>query len=334
MDKVTRKRQAGWGWVIFSFIVGVTTGLMIAKGMSGSGRTQAKGLEIRQGGYTFINPLLECEVNSQLFSKELKNFKYKIESFVDSKIRDGQATNISVYFRDLNNGPVFAINGREGFSPASLLKIPVMISWLKKAESDPQILKKMIKYGSAIYAIAQDFKPEKNIKEGESYTVGELIYRMIVYSDNQAKNLLLMNIDEESLDKTYRDLSIAIPDIRKPEDFMDVTTYASFFRILYNASYLNKEMSELALSMLSENDFDNGLRAGVPESVQLANKFGERTIDKTRQLHDCGIFYYKDRPYLLCVMTRGKDFDELCGIISEISRLVYIEVDSQYRKSS
>jgi hypothetical protein len=42
-----------------------------------------------------------------------------------------------------------------------------------------------------------------------------------------------------------------------------------------------------------------------------------------RELHDCGIVYLPDNPYLLCVMTKGNDFAKMEKIIEEISRLSY-----------
>jgi len=58
---------------------------------------------------------------------------------------------------------------------------------------------------------------------------------LIKYSDNLAANILLENIPVEHLNQTYSDLGLAIPDPENPENFMTVTQYSSFFRILYNA---------------------------------------------------------------------------------------------------
>ena len=47
---------------------------------------------------------------------------------------------LSVYFRNLNNGPWFGIRENEGFAPASLMKISILISYLKMSETDPNLL--------------------------------------------------------------------------------------------------------------------------------------------------------------------------------------------------
>ena len=113
-------------------------------------------------------------------------------------------------------------------------------------------------------------------------------------------------------DKVFTDLGITIPGVRGTEDYMSVSDYASFFRILYNASYLTKDDSQKALDLLTKVDFADGIRAGVPKGVPVANKFGERSVNGLQQLHDCGIVYYNNHPYLLCIMSRGSDFKKTC----------------------
>ncbi len=77
----------------------------------------------------------------------------------------------------------------------------------------------------------------------------------------------------------------------------------------------------------------------MPPDIPSSNKFGERTVETKntttgmttvdyRELHDCGIIYYPRNPYLLCIMTKGQDFAKLSKIISDISSMVYNEIDS------
>lgn len=99
--------------------------------------------------------------------------------------------------------------------------------------------------------------------------------------------------------------------------------------ITRSARIMSLEHSEKVLSLLAQSEFDQGTASGVPKDVRVANKFGERFIGNEKQLHDCGIVYFPQNPYLLCVMTRGKDFHELAGVISAISQMVYEEIDSR-----
>lgn len=337
-----KKRIVKWLPVILSFLIGILLGWVFGSNWLYYDSESSRGYEIRQGGYRFTNPLLECEVAKDMVeSKELRPFRHKVQSLIDDKITSEKVVHISVYFRDLNNGPWFGINEKEKFAPASLLKVPILMSYLKLAESDPQLFAKTIKFEKGYDRNApENIRPSKWIEAGKTYKIEELLYMMIVYSDNNAQYLLLRNIDMRVFAKPFIDLGLEVPGERTLGDFMTVAGYASFFRILYNASYLSRGMSEKALGYLTEVEFKDGLVAGVPSDVTVTHKFGERrTIEHhgngdidMKQLHDCGIIYYPNRPYLLCVMTRGQDFKALADSIRDISHIVFEEVEYQNRK--
>jgi beta-lactamase class A len=289
--------------------------------------------ESRQGALGLINPLLECDVPVEM--SELNYFEDKAQDLVGHLIASGKADSVSVYFRDMNNGQWFGINEREPFLPASLFKLPVLIAYLKIAEHDPSILKQRYTMtATALRTPAHNIPHPQRLVVGKSYAVEDLLRQMIVLSDNQATNLLIHDY-EAHFARPFRDLGIPVPSNDNIEDYIDAKTYASFFRILYNASYLSDEMSEAALRLLSESEFRHGLVEGVPAGVKVSHKYGEWVVDRPKpepplvQFHDCGIVYYPKRPYLLCVMSRGDDVAELIGAIRDISKTVYQAVDAQ-----
>lgn len=283
--------------------------------------------EIRKSfDYKFINPLLEC--NNNLANNNLSTLKHQIDDVIKQQINDKNISFTSVYFRDLNNGPWFGINEKEYFTPASLIKVPILITYYKKAEKNPEILKQtIVNQEGAGGVFIQNIKPSETMVSNQSYTIEELINRMIIYSDNDAYNDLTKNIDGNDILQTYKDLDVDISQmfINPNGNILTVRDYASFFRILYNASYLNKDMSEKALGLLSQTEYKQGLVAGVPSKIQVAHKFGERIYSDTNevQLHDCGIVYLPKKPYLLCVMTRGQDLNKATQTIKTISQKVF-----------
>jgi len=290
-----------------------------------------RGTEIRQSGYAFTSPLLECEVDSG--SPILKASELKIKQAIQSEvIEKNPNVSISLYYRDLRNGPWFGINEENTYSPASLLKVPLMIAYYKYSEHNPVIFEKEIAFDKASPEFFQQVNPKDHIEFGKTYTVSQLMEFMIKYSDNEATNLLFQNISQKDLALVFGDLGISMPDIYNINNTMSVKDYATFFRILYNASYLNKDTSEQALNLLSAVEFKNGLVAGVPKDIPISHKFGEReslSSDKQiiRQLHDCGIVYHSKRPYLICVMTKGNNFENLSSIIAKISKIIYEQVE-------
>lgn len=292
-------------------------------------------LEVRQGSYMFINPLLECEIAQESIRQQaLMPFKKDVIKVIEDHKSQGALIDASVYFRDLNNGPWFGVGERERFAPASLLKIVTMMATLHIAETDGTVFQKKLRLSKLDGSYRQNIIPAKPLMPGAAYTVDELLNRMIALSDNDALYLLNDLVGVENLVNIYRDLGVPVP-TKIGDHILTVKEYASFFRILFNASYLNRSMSERGLQYLSRSKYTTGIVAGVPPTIPVAHKFGEREIyspdgSATKQLHDCGIVYFPDHPYLLCIMTRGKDFDELSRTIQDISRTVYNELQDQY----
>ena len=281
--------------------------------------------EKREGGHHFINPLIECDNYQPTQKNSVVAMEKQIESYLQKAKEEQKVSFASVYYRDLNFGEWMGINEKENFSPASLLKVPIMITAFKKGEADPTFLHKRIAYTTHLDNNAvPNIKDAELIKIGQSYTVENLIERMVEHSDNEAKELLLQNIDGNFILKVMADIGVNTTG-NLNGDFVSVKDYSGFFRLLYNGTYLNHDMSEKALSILSKVTYDKGLLAGLPKGVTVAHKFGERafTDSNIKQLHDCGIVYVSGAPYLVCIMTRGNDFDKMASVISDISGIVY-----------
>jgi len=317
--------------IILLFLCGIAVGYGVARTTD----THGPSLSVERSGshnqYRLINPLIDVDLTEQASEGDLLTLKKNISDYAAAHTED--AFQVSVYFRDLNNGPWFGINEDAEFSPASLLKVPLLISILKYADQKDGFLDKKIPYRDINDGVTQDIVPTRKYEVGQEYMIRDLLEAMIVYSDNRAKNTLLVTLSDVNMDEVYNDLGIEVPGIVRREDFMKVRRYATFFRILYNASYLDRENSQWALDLLTRVEYRAGLVAGVPGDVKVAHKFGERVYDGgTKQLHDCGIVYYVKRPYLLCVMTRGYDWGALQRTIAYISSTTYKTISSADRR--
>ncbi|MEI6400321.1 MAG: serine hydrolase [bacterium] len=296
----------------------------------------SKAIRENTNKYTFIHPLLAVNRQDDTPSPQFNDLYNSVDKLIDQKKKTTSLIDSSVYFisYDKNNGS-FAINQDQKYSPASLLKVVIMIAYLKKSETYQNILNQKIVYTATIEQTLEKvpFETPSNLMIGQSYSFSELINRMIVDSDNGAKNILLSHIEDEYLNQVYSDLNL-----KGPSDNTDYTIsvkdYALFLRVLFNATYLSDVNSEKALAILSKATFDKGLSIGVPSGTVIAHKFGEHINGKNDsidsiELHDCGIVYYPKNPYLVCVMTRGKDIKVLQNTIGEISKTIYDFVSKQ-----
>ncbi len=294
-----------------------------------------KVVEIRQGGWNYINPLLECDqAQATIDDSELRPLRKRVENFVTNDLKKKWGDEVSVYFRELNDGLYFEIGREKHFYPASLIKVPMLIAVLKQVEANPGLLMKKIVFDDPRLQSGQNIEVTERLVLGRSYTVDDLLRRMIQYSDNVSFDLLLTKVvDQRKYDETYTDLGMppAVVSVKKPVYELSTEQYASCFRFLFNASYLNKRLSEKALEYLTASDFKLGLVAGVPANTVVAHKFGFWQEQGVRLLHDCGIVYYPNHPYLLCVMTSAPDRGIIDPTIGELSHFIYQEIDRQHR---
>jgi len=322
-ETIRKNRQAFFAlFTLIILAIGIGFGFIINHRDKSETKT-----ERHESGYSYISPLIEC-YSEKSDSPGNYKLKEKLESAIDLYLESGKISSASVYFRDLANGPWIDINGDEKFTPASLLKVPIMITYYKLAENDPNILEGRVTASwKENENINQNIIPENQIESGQDYTIQELINYMIIESDNHAATILLNKLPYQSLNKTFDDLGLKFPDVDTPENYMSVKGYSSFFRVLYNASYLNKYYSEKSLEILSQSKYKDALVAGVPTEVEVAHKFGERRNMDLDQLHDCGIVYKTNKDYLLCIMTRGNNFNNLTEVIKNLSSLVYQNVN-------
>lgn len=282
-----------------------------------------------KGDFTYINPLLFCGVSENKEFAEFQPMEETMQTYIQGALSQKAATNISVYYRDIDSGRWFGVSENELYTPASLYKVPIMIAYLKIAESNPTILSKRVYYEGDVDANTREtFPSQDHIQRKQWYTSEELIAMMIIHSDNNAMQLLWQDLDQNTLNDIFTDLGLGPPIQNATVASISAKSYSYFFRILYNASYLNREMSEKALHLLAQTTFQEGITAGLPPGVSVAHKFGERTVAishggpiESRELHDCGIVYYPEHPYLLCLMTRGNNFQKLSRIMKDISTL-------------
>jgi len=288
--------------------------------------------------FAYIRPSITEGGTETRKIRELKPFRYKVDALIQEKIDNDDVLSVSVYFRDLDNGNWFGIREDEKFSPESQLKLPILIAYFKWSETNPLVLRKKILFrGIGVPPAPRYLRSPKPLEAGSEYAVNDLLFRMTAYGDNDAYALLLANLPHVYLQKVAKDLYVNY-DPQVTGDSLTLSAYASYFRVLFNASYLNEEMSEKALRYLTRSVFRDGMASGIPPDINIASKSGERVLKnldiegvpvEVLQLHEFGIIYHPERPFLLGVTARGSDFRKLSRVIRDITSLVSSEVDQQ-----
>lgn len=286
--------------------------------------------------YDLLNPHLPCEGTFKSGEWDYEPMRDAIVSKTAALKKEGKVAQVSVFFRDLNNGPRFGVGEYKGFQPASLMKLPVMIAFLHEADGDPSLLDRMLSFSGSLNTNQNTEEPGETIQPDTPYTIRELIRKMIIYSDNYSYLVLTkaMNDPDPLLAYyTFRDLGVLDMMMAPKADYVSIQSYGGLFAVLYNTGYLSKEMSQFALKTLSEATYDGALVAGVPNGTVVAHKFGHRILPNEEQLHDCGIVYHPAADYVLCVMTSGADEKTARQVIADLSKTVYDGVSEAHAAS-
>lgn len=283
-------------------------------------------------GFKYVRPLLDVEYINQ--DDSLAQFPYmkKIQFSVMAEIDKYPDVKIGYYYNDLSNAGWMGVNAEESFIPASLLKLPMLISYYKIRESEPDLFEKQITYTGNDFNEFRTTNEDSVIKPNNTYSVRQLLEAMIIHSDNNALELLY-GFRTDALSEVFEDLKAPLPDSRNDiamRDFLSPINMSKFFLVLYNGSYLKKVDSEEALELLTKVQYRDGIKTSLPSDVVVAHKYGERQVnvgngDSENELHDCGIVYRTDNPYLICIMIRGKalDFKTASEIIEKLSKITY-----------
>lgn len=275
---------------------------------------------LRQKKSAFVKPLLLSDLLVQ--DRKMSNLKSELSAYLNQKQKANIITGASVYIRKLNSGSWIAINENEMYNPASLMKVAYLITFLKESESNPGLLSKKVYFNEHFTKGNNQNIVDFKLQEKRFYTIRELLEAMIVYSDNDATGLLTQNLNQQRFHKLFEDLGLQKPSTTG-EYFINASEYARFFRILYNATYLNPENSELAVQLLLNSTFREGICKNLDPSIPVAHKFGERIINNVAQLHEFGIVYYRNEPYLIGVMGKANSLTPLKEMVSDVSGMVY-----------
>ncbi len=281
----------------------------------------------RLGGSSLINPILFVENDCE--SENLQMLKHDIINTLSTYKNDGTISSSSVYLRKFFSSEWININGSETYSPGSMLKVPELITYLKMSEKNPGLLEKKLLCDNTFPDAKKAVIVTKTISKGQYYTIRELLEYMIQYSDNNATYLLTQHMDAGIFRQVFEDVGLPVPDRQSKAYPITAADYSKFMRTLFNGSYLTAEHSEFAIKMLSKSDFKNGIARSIPEDVRVAHKFGEEGNMNNQELHESAIVYMDNTPYVLTIMTRGKNLTRQTKVLSTISALVYQSLSAQ-----
>lgn len=311
--------------ITLAFVIGYGIGIYKEKAVINGFIKSFRNIRQSSDRYPMIDPLLGVTSAPATDVGVYVDLQNDVVEYLNEKKASGELYDYSIYFKDLDSPLWFGVNEETSFVPASLFKIPIALTIYKQGENNPSFLEKRVVYTNEVAKINENENTEvSSLIVGNSYTIEELVTIMLELSDNGAKNLLISNLDVRYIKDLFRVMLLVDPLSQQGYEISS-RKYALFLRLLYNSSYLNEEHSNYILTLLSKSTFKDGLVAGLPAGIDVAHKFGTYTEINGRYsvLHDCGIVYVADDPYVVCIMTKGKNIPSLLKVISHVSKMIY-----------
>jgi beta-lactamase class A len=249
---------------------------------------------------------------------------------------------VSVVFRDPSRRQELQIEGQRRYHAASTMKVPVLIELARRVDGgnfrwdQPVTIRnefRSIVDGSRYSLSAGDDSDSTLYRmTGQTIPLARLARLMIVRSSNLATNLIIELLDARRVDATAHALGAdsiqvrrGVEDQKAYDRGLNNTTTAHDLAVLMEAIATGKAASragsDTLQAILLDQEFRNGIPAGVPSDVRVANKTGWITAIA----HDAAIIYPDGRgPYVLVILTRGfPEEAQAERLMADLSRLVY-----------
>ena len=146
-----------------------------------------------------IHPLLLVDFNQE--SPDYAQLKWEVTRTIQEWEKDGKIKSASVYFASLNNMKWMGIGCEEQYLPGSLMKVPILIYYLKQEQVHPGVLNTEFVYERPKSNFPLQTYRGDSIIPGRKYKVSELLRYMIAESDNNATYVLSMHMTRMSIVK-------------------------------------------------------------------------------------------------------------------------------------
>jgi beta-lactamase class A len=231
---------------------------------------------------------------------------------------------------DLESGFNAGFNAGKSMPAASTIKLPVMVAVFEALSTGTFDLNRHITleaqdkdYGSGDLCYAPI---------DSTYSVSDLLDRMIDVSDNTATNMLIRVIGRRNINGEMTDLGLVrtrlLSDVRteawsvrsalrtSPADLAHLLT------LMAKGELIDRWSSNEMIAILEADRINTLLPQPLPPDIAIAHKTGS-FFDT---LNDAGIVYAGNSPYVIAVMTTALPSQDLGrAFIRKISRLTYTD---------
>lgn len=248
-------------------------------------------------------------------------FQMQLEEIVDSY--EGVA---GVHVLDLTTGDRFAANDELLFPQASAIKVPILLEFFRRAETDAGILSKRVEMNDEVRTGGSGVLHHLT-DGGSTLSLEDYAIYMIVYSDNTATNVLIDELGMEAINALSMSLGASNTKLQRkmiqPEESArgneNLSTPRDAARIMERIARCDLPMSKGSCARVREilEIYKGGaVRTPIPRAIPVAFKPGGITGVATVW----ALIGMPDRPYVLSVMSNyGGDGGAVVEAVSDAS---------------
>jgi len=216
--------------------------------------------------------------------------------------------NVGIFFKDLKTGKTFTINEETLFPSASLVKVPIMAAIFEAEREGKLTLSKKLKLQNRYKSPGGGYLYKT--RRGRSFTILNLVERMIAQSDNTATNMLVAELGFEYLNKKFEEFGLINTNMRRGvldlksrnegiENYTTANDMAFLLEKIFKGELISAQASQEMLDILKKQRVNDRIPRYLPKEVAIAHKTG--TLKGT--FSDVGIVFAPEGAFLLCVIT-------------------------------
>lgn len=215
------------------------------------------------------------------------------------------------FFEDLKSGYIYGYNENVQMVAAGCMKLPIAVSLIKAVEDKKIEFLDKIKINGKDKVYGTGIIHEFNERE---YTVFELLVAMLIQSDNTAANKIIDIVGMDNINKDIKTMGLKntilnrkTTDERNSKDEIENMTsaydLAQVWKNLYNATFLNKDNSEMLIDILMRQQIKNKLALYIPDDLKY--EISSKTGDKNRVENDTELIRLPKGNFSFTVLSMG-----------------------------
>jgi beta-lactamase class A len=254
---------------------------------------------------------------------------------------------VAAAFYDYETETAFSYHGGRWFHAASTVKVAALAATFLAVEEGLFTLDARVHVRNRFLSVvdgepyripaARDANSKVQAAVGKTMKVVELAFHMIVTSSNLATNLPLDLIGLEKAQQLLASLGVEGIDLQRGVE--DDKAYEAqinnrvtadglvrLFRTIQDERGFSHNASQKMLSILSQQEFNSGIPAGLPDSARETARIAHKTGEISTIAHDAGIIHLQKRkPYVVAILTEWDEQNSSSRMeaVARISEAVY-----------